>query len=378
MPILQGFPDFETVKFFTGKFFQKYNFTPVFYDIETTGLSRNSTYLYLIGAVGIEDETWNFYQWMAENASEEETILRIFSQFLQQYNLMISYNGERFDQPYLEARYEKYGIPSPFTGKQSLDLYLTLKPLKSLLKLSAMKQPCMEEFLGIKDRIYDNGKECIKLYKDFLKKRDAFTADEILGHNLESLNIPVVTIDNKIADKIPFVTVNGRSAISKAVCEIAESGYEKVIFVCPPLAEKNLENIYVHEERTAGFKEAVKKIHGLEYVIIGNWDYQKQAKKELEKSEKKTAFLCTGDMFALNLIRMFEKNGKRAGQDYGIMGYDNIDFLEYVTPRLTTIDNHVEKVAEEAFNLLLQLMENKNVAETERILETVTVQGETI
>lgn len=152
----------------------------------------------------------------------------------------------------------------------------------------------------------------------------------------------------------------------------------KVIFVCPPLAEKNLENIYVHEERTAGFKEAVKKIHGLEYVIIGNWDYQKQAKKELEKSEKKTAFLCTGDMFALNLIRMFEKNGKRAGQDYGIMGYDNIDFLEYVTPRLTTIDNHVEKVAEEAFNLLLQLMENKNVAETERILETVTVQGETI
>ena len=70
MPILQGFPDFETVKFFTGKFFQKYNFTPVFYDIETTGLSRNSTYLYLIGAVGIEDETWNFYQWMAENANE--------------------------------------------------------------------------------------------------------------------------------------------------------------------------------------------------------------------------------------------------------------------------------------------------------------------
>lgn len=111
MPILQGFPDFETVKFFTGKFFQKYNFTPVFYDIETTGLSRNSTYLYLIGAVGIEDETWNFYQWMAENASEEETILRIFSQFLQQYNLMISYNGERFDQPYLEARYENMEFP---------------------------------------------------------------------------------------------------------------------------------------------------------------------------------------------------------------------------------------------------------------------------
>lgn len=187
MPILQGFPDFETVKFFTGKFFRKYNFSPVFYDIETTGLSRKPTFLYLIGAVGIEDETWYFYQWMAENDKEEETILRIFSQFLEQYDLLISYNGERFDQPYLEARYEKYGLPSPFEGKTSLDLYLTLKPLKTLLKLPAMKQPCLEEFLGIKDRIYDNGKECIQLYKDFMKKRDSLMAEEILGHNLEDV-----------------------------------------------------------------------------------------------------------------------------------------------------------------------------------------------
>ena len=52
-----------------------------------------------------------------------------------------------------------------------------------------MKQPCMEEFLGIKDRIYDNGKECIKLYKDFLKKRDAITEEEILEHMTREMQI---------------------------------------------------------------------------------------------------------------------------------------------------------------------------------------------
>ncbi len=187
MPILQGFPVPESVKFFTEKAVRKYNFTPVFYDIETTGLSRKSTFLYLVGAVGIEDETWYFFQWMGENSNEEATILRIFSQFLERYDLLISYNGERFDQPYLEARYEQYGLPSPFRGKDSLDLYQKLKPLKTLLKLSSMKQPCLEEFLGIKSRIYNNGKECIQLYKDFLKKRDTVTAEEILGHNLEDV-----------------------------------------------------------------------------------------------------------------------------------------------------------------------------------------------
>ena len=51
MPILQGFPDFETVKNLSGNATENVNFSPLFYDIETTGLGRNSSFLYLIGAV---------------------------------------------------------------------------------------------------------------------------------------------------------------------------------------------------------------------------------------------------------------------------------------------------------------------------------------
>lgn len=38
MPILQGFPDFETVKNLSGNAAEGVNFSPLFYDIETTGL----------------------------------------------------------------------------------------------------------------------------------------------------------------------------------------------------------------------------------------------------------------------------------------------------------------------------------------------------
>ena len=51
MPILQGFPDFETVKNLSGNAAEDVNFSPLFYDIETTGLGRNSSFLYLIGFV---------------------------------------------------------------------------------------------------------------------------------------------------------------------------------------------------------------------------------------------------------------------------------------------------------------------------------------
>ena len=66
MPILQGFPDFETVKKLSNSVSFDCGNAPVFYDIETTGLSRYSTFLYLIGAVMQENNKWFLYQWMAE------------------------------------------------------------------------------------------------------------------------------------------------------------------------------------------------------------------------------------------------------------------------------------------------------------------------
>ena len=79
MPILQGFPDLETVKKLTKNHGFSERFVPLFYDIETTGLSRNSTFLYLIGAVAYEENNWQMYQWMIENEEEEPELLKTFS-----------------------------------------------------------------------------------------------------------------------------------------------------------------------------------------------------------------------------------------------------------------------------------------------------------
>ena len=81
MPILQGFPDFETVKKLTKSHVFSEHFVPVFYDIETTGLSRNSTFLYLVGAVAYEEKNWQMYQWMIEDETEEPALLNKFSEF---------------------------------------------------------------------------------------------------------------------------------------------------------------------------------------------------------------------------------------------------------------------------------------------------------
>ncbi len=193
---------------------------------------------------------------------------------------------------------------------------------------------------------------------------------------LDSLNKPIVTIDNKIAEDIPFVGIDGSKAASDGTKKIIEKGYEKVVFVCPPLADKADENVYVHEMRADGFKKTMAEYPELESVVIDSWDYFDLSYRELDK-KKRTAFFCTGDMIALDLIENLKKRGKTVVQDYGIMGFDNIDFLRYVSPKLWTINNAVSEVATTAVNLLFDIMNNE-AGETNRILSSVVVEGETL
>ena len=193
---------------------------------------------------------------------------------------------------------------------------------------------------------------------------------------LYSLNTPIVTIDNKIEEDIPFVGINEREAARAATVQIIARGYQKVVFVCPPLLDRGKENIYVHEQREKGFKEAMMSSTEVEAVVIDQVDYLRDCADQLVDGVK-TAFFCSGDIFALELMKHLKTLGKRAPKDYGIMGFDNIDVLDYVTPRLTTIDNSVEKIAIIAVNMLFDLI-NEKTTRTEILLDYLLVKGETI
>lgn len=114
-------------------------------------------------------------------------ILCEFCDYLKDKTCTIQYNGNRFDQPYLEERYRSWGYASPFQGLSSLDLYQELKPCKNLLKLSRMKQPDLEAFLGMESRNCCDGGMCVRLYRKYIKSKDPKPAEIMLGHNREDL-----------------------------------------------------------------------------------------------------------------------------------------------------------------------------------------------
>lgn len=178
---------------------------------------------------------------------------------------------------------------------------------------------------------------------------------------LQGLPIPVMVVGNQIAPGIPFIGIDEYKAAGDALEMILSKGYKRIIFVCPPLADKEKENIYSHEKRLAGFLDTARKTNNIEHIVIDHWHYPSEIKKWVNKDNKKTAFFCSGDTFALETMKLLKGIGKKIPADVGIMGFDYIDTLKYVTPALTTIYNPVEEIGVKAVENLTNLIEGKQI-----------------
>ena len=76
----------------------------IFFDIETTGFSREGSTVYLIGCATRDDDSLCIRQFFAETPAQEAEVIAAFFALLKQYDAVLTFNGNTFDIPYLQAR----------------------------------------------------------------------------------------------------------------------------------------------------------------------------------------------------------------------------------------------------------------------------------
>ena len=195
---------------------------------------------------------------------------------------------------------------------------------------------------------------------------------------LVSLNIPVVCIGNYVSDRFSTVMVDESQAARDAVQLIISKGYQRIVFVCPPLAVQDERNVYSHIQRAAGFNAELDLHPHVKRMIISGENYFEQLSPVLETLEQRTAILCSGDIYALNIMRRFKEMKIRTPRDIGIMGFDNINVLDYIVPRLTTVSTNNVKVASVAADELINHISNKNAVPKKIVLPHQIVDMETL
>lgn len=156
-------------------------------DIETTGFTAKSSYLYMIGCAYYQAGKWHTIQWMAENYEQEAQILEAFFEFAKLYKYLIHFNGNNFDLPFLEQKCAQLKINYPIKDFEGIDLYKRIAPYKYFLKLPNCKQKTLEQFLGIDRKDVFSGGELIGIYHDYVSNPTEFTEKSLFLHNEDDL-----------------------------------------------------------------------------------------------------------------------------------------------------------------------------------------------
>lgn len=159
----------------------------LFFDIETTGFSGDTSQLYLIGCTYHDGFGWKLIQWFADTRESEAQLLESFFTFMARFKILVHFNGDGFDIPYLRSCCRRLGLDYNFDGIASVDIYKKAKAVKKLLGLENMKQKSIERFLGVSREDTYSGGELIQVYRDYLVSRKSYLYDLLILHNEDDL-----------------------------------------------------------------------------------------------------------------------------------------------------------------------------------------------
>ena len=163
------------------------------FDIETTGLSPFSSFTYIIGLNVIEDGSWKIIQLFNDDGRSEPELIRTFQSMIKDYDVLVEFNGDNFDIPYIRKRMnfiqQKFGITltDNFKCIEPFDLMKLVKPYKFALGLPNIKQKTIERYLGINRVDMYNGGQLIDVYLGYLAGKDDKSRELVLRHNRDDM-----------------------------------------------------------------------------------------------------------------------------------------------------------------------------------------------
>ena len=156
-----------------------------------------------------------------------------------------------------------------------------------------------------------------------------------------SKDIPIVSLENKLAEDISTISVNCRYWSSQITKHLLGLGRKKIFYISGPLSLR-------HEmDRLEGYKEALVE-HGIEVdqQLIESQDFQSGSaynavKKVLERGLQFDAIQASNDQAAIGAIKALMEHGIKVPEQVAVTGFDNLFPSSLISPAITTV--HVRR-----------------------------------
>ena len=199
--------------------------------------------------------------------------------------------------------------------------------------------------------------------------RENFLAD------FDKIRVPSVLVTNDASD-LPFpnlssVSLDNTASARMAVEHLVSLGHRKIALVGGPREHSD-----TTAQRYQGCLEAFQAhnitfdpeldYETVRYSFAGGYQ---GAKNLLDRGRDFTAIFAMSDVMAIGAIRALRDAGKQVPEDVSVVGFDGLPIGAYTIPKLTTVTQPVQELAERSIRLLQETIEGNRTA----VHETVTV-----
>ena len=200
--------------------------------------------------------------------------------------------------------------------------------------------------------------------------------------NLEAdfgkIGVPCVVVTNSASDlgfsNLNSVASDDRQATRDAIDALAEMGHRKFVIIGG-------------EHRVSGtagkrYEGCLEAFRANDIVFDQELDYEavrfsyeggyRAAERLLERGRQFTALFAMADVMAIGAIRALTDHGLKVPEDVSVMGFDGLKLADFMVPKLSTVRQDVDALAEEGIRILLENIPNVRPPRH----ETVPVQVE--
>lgn len=181
----------------------------IFLDTETTGVQSGAGICpFLVGLGCFSGDEFHMLQYFIRDFDEEPSMLYALGEFLERFDMVVTYNGAAFDIPLLEARFTLSRLESPFKNMSHLDLLFSARRLwrngHGSCRLIALERE-MISFMRGPDV---PGSMIPRAYFDYLQQRPGPTLKGVFSHNVyDVVSLAALTIhacDRVILEPAPL------------------------------------------------------------------------------------------------------------------------------------------------------------------------------
>lgn len=247
---------------------------------------------------------------------------------------------------------------------------------------------------AFKERIESYGYELL-----FLSQSSQFRGDSLLNHAFRrqvdgllllnvsqhviqtllnsSTDIPVVSCDTVIPS-IPSILTDNFIAGIQAVKFFYNLGHRDIGHIAGPTDSVSQAGI----ERFLGYKQGLQlcNLPYNENLVVTATEWTPQAGQKameilLERNISCSAIFCSADFYIMGLQNVCRRNGLHIPDDISVIGFDDVQWTEYVDPGFTTFRQNKEALGSIAADTLNSCIDGIVTELEQRIPATLIVRG---